>query len=76
MSEELRIPQLGVAMSEGTLVRWLVADGDAVEALQPIYVLETDKVENEIEAPRAGRLRILAEEGAEYPVGHVIGAIE
>ena len=38
-------------MTEGTLVEWLVADGDAVTPGDVLYRIETDKVENEIEAP-------------------------
>ena len=40
---EIRIPKLGVAMTEGTIVQWLVEDGAAVAAGVPIYVLETDE---------------------------------
>jgi pyruvate/2-oxoglutarate dehydrogenase complex dihydrolipoamide acyltransferase (E2) component len=72
----LNIPKLGTAMSEGTLVEWLVADGDQVDAGQPVYRLETDKVENEVEAPVGGRLKILAEAGGAYEVGAQVGEIE
>ena len=50
----LNIPKLGVSMTEGTLVEWLVADGATVDAGDVIYRLETDKVENDVEAPVAG----------------------
>jgi pyruvate/2-oxoglutarate dehydrogenase complex dihydrolipoamide acyltransferase (E2) component len=76
MATPLNIPKLGVSMAEGTLVEWLVADGEAVEAGQPIYRLETDKVENDIEAPVAGVLRHIGEEGEIYEVGANIGSIE
>ena len=72
---EIRIPKLGVAMTEGTIVQWLVDDGAAVAAGEPLYVLETDKVENEIEAPAAGTLRIIAAAGGPYPVGTQVGEI-
>ena len=76
MTAPINIPKLGIAMTEGTIAQWLVADGAAVDAGQPLYVLETDKVENEIEAPASGVLRVLAAEGTAYPVGTHIGNIE
>jgi pyruvate/2-oxoglutarate dehydrogenase complex dihydrolipoamide acyltransferase (E2) component len=63
-------------MSEGTLVEWLVSDGDAVQAGDILYRIETDKVENEIEAPVAGTVRITGVEGETYDVGTQIGSIE
>ncbi len=63
-------------MTEGTLVEWLVADGDTVAAGDILYRVETDKVENEIEAPVAGVVRITGEEGETYDVGTQIGTIE
>lgn len=63
-------------MSEGTLVEWLVADGDSVQAGDILYRIETDKVENEIEAPVAGVVRITGVEGETYDVGTQIGSIE
>lgn len=75
MATSIGIPKLGVAMTEGTVVEWLAADGDAVAAGQVLYRLETDKVENDIEAPVAGTLRIVIPEGGPYPVGTVVGEI-
>jgi pyruvate/2-oxoglutarate dehydrogenase complex dihydrolipoamide acyltransferase (E2) component len=75
MATQLNIPKLGMAVTEGTLVEWLVADGSAVSMGDPVYVLETDKVENEIEAPASGTLRCLGAPGETYPVGHNIGEI-
>jgi pyruvate/2-oxoglutarate dehydrogenase complex dihydrolipoamide acyltransferase (E2) component len=73
---DVNIPRLGVAMTEGVLVEWLVGDGVAVAAGTPIYRLETDKVENEIEAPAGGTVRILAEPGETYAVGTTVARIE
>jgi pyruvate/2-oxoglutarate dehydrogenase complex dihydrolipoamide acyltransferase (E2) component len=72
---EIRIPKLGMEMTEATLARWLVDDGARVEQDEPVYLLETDKVESEITAPRAGVLRRIGEEGRTYPVGQVIGEL-
>jgi pyruvate/2-oxoglutarate dehydrogenase complex dihydrolipoamide acyltransferase (E2) component len=73
---EIRIPKLGMEMTEATLARWLVDDGTEVEQDQPVYLLETDKVESEIGAPRAGTLRQMGDEGRTYPVGEVIGRLD
>jgi pyruvate/2-oxoglutarate dehydrogenase complex dihydrolipoamide acyltransferase (E2) component len=73
---EIRIPKLGMEMTEATLARWLVDDGARVDQDQPVYLLETDKVESEITAPRAGLLRRVGEEGRTYPVGEVIARLE
>ena len=69
MATPLNIPKLGVSMTEGTLVEWLVADGATVDAGDVIYRLETDKVENDVEAPVAGVVHITGEEGETYDVG-------
>jgi pyruvate/2-oxoglutarate dehydrogenase complex dihydrolipoamide acyltransferase (E2) component len=71
----ISIPKLGVAMTEGVLVKWLVPDGQPVAPGDVIYVLETEKVESEIEAPAGGTLRHIAEEGGTYPVGTQVGEI-
>ena len=73
---EIRIPKLGVAMTEGTVVQWLVDDGAAVTAGDSLYILETDKVENEIESPVAGVIRILGTPGEVYDVGTLIATID
>ena len=75
MTIEIRIPKLGMEMTEGTLARWLVDDGGRAAQDQPIYLLETDKVETEIPAPVSGRLRHIGDEGETYPVGEVIGEL-
>ncbi len=62
-------------MTEGTLVEWLVADGDDVATGAPLYILETDKVENEIESPASGRVRHIAQPGETLPVGSPLGEI-
>lgn len=62
-------------MTEGTLVEWLVADGDSVAPGSPLYILETDKVENEIESPAGGQVRHIAQPGDTLPVGSPLGEI-
>ena len=76
MGVPINIPKLGVSMSEGTLVEWLVEDGEQVTEGQLLYRIETDKVENDVEAPISGVVRITGEEGETYAVGDPIGEIE
>jgi pyruvate/2-oxoglutarate dehydrogenase complex dihydrolipoamide acyltransferase (E2) component len=76
MSTTLFIPKLAVSMTEGTLVEWLVEDGAEVIAGDPVYRIETDKTEAEIEAPVSGVLHIEAEAGEVLEVGTPIGEIE
>jgi 2-oxoglutarate dehydrogenase E2 component (dihydrolipoamide succinyltransferase) len=76
MATPISIPKLGVSMTEGTLVQWMVSDGQRVEAGDVLYRLETDKVENDIEAPVAGVVHLSGVEGETYQVGTQIGTIE
>lgn len=76
MGMPINIPKLGVSMTEGTLVEWMVRDGETVQPGQVLYRLETDKVENDIEAPIGGVVHITGQEGETYPVGTQIGSID
>jgi pyruvate/2-oxoglutarate dehydrogenase complex dihydrolipoamide acyltransferase (E2) component len=75
MSTALTIPRLEMAMTEGVLAEWLVADGAEVKEGDPIYVIETGKAVQEIQAPASGRLVHKAPAGETYPVGTDIGEI-
>jgi pyruvate/2-oxoglutarate dehydrogenase complex dihydrolipoamide acyltransferase (E2) component len=72
---EVRIPRLGFSVAEVSITEWLVGDGEEVAAGQPIYVVESDKVESEIESPVGGRLRIVSVAGGPYPVGSLVAEI-
>ena len=76
MATTIFIPRLAVSMTEGTIAEWLVDDGETVGAGQPLYRLETDKTDAEIESPASGILRIEAEAGELLEVGTPIGEIE
>lgn len=67
------MPKLGMEMTEGMLSRWLVEDGATVKKGQPIYEVETEKVESEVCAPEAGRLSQTADPGCVYGVGSLLG---
>ena len=75
MPTQLMIPRLEMAMTEGTLAEWLVADGAEVKEGDLIYVLETGKATQDIAAPAAGRLVHKGTAGEIYPVGTEIGEI-
>jgi len=68
-------PKIGFSMEEGTLTEWLVSDGTEVKEGQPLYVLESEKSSQEVEAPASGTLKISAEIGEVYKVGDVLGEI-
>lgn len=72
---ELLMPRLSDSMEEGTIVRWLIADGTAVERGQEVVEIETDKATMGYEASDGGTLRILAAEGDTLPVGAPIATI-
>ncbi len=72
----IRIPQAGVAMTEGTIVEWLATDGERVRQGEAIYRLETEKVELEVESPASGVLHATGAVGETYLVGDEIGSIE
>jgi pyruvate dehydrogenase E2 component (dihydrolipoamide acetyltransferase) len=64
------MPKLGLTMSEGLIAEWSVKPGDEVAAGQVLFVVETDKISNEIEAPAAGRItQLLVGEGETVGVG-------
>ena len=48
MAREFRLPDIGEGLTEAEIVRWLIAEGDSVEADQPIVEVETDKAVVEI----------------------------
>ncbi|MCM6772552.1 biotin-requiring enzyme family protein [Nocardia sp. CDC159] len=74
---EIKMPKLDVSMTDGTFLGWLVPDGGAVSAGEPLYTVATDKVETEIPAPSDGILRHgAAETDTEYPVGTTLGILE
>ena len=74
---EVFMPKMGDAMEEGTLLKWLVSEGDDVSEGDPIAEIETDKASMEIEAEDSGTLaQIIASEGDDIPVGGAIAFIQ
>jgi pyruvate/2-oxoglutarate dehydrogenase complex dihydrolipoamide acyltransferase (E2) component len=70
------MPQLGVSVVEGTVIRWLVALGDEVAADQPLCEVDTDKIVTDIPSPASGVLaEILVPVGSTVEVGTVLARI-
>ncbi|MGE5190133.1 MAG: dihydrolipoamide acetyltransferase family protein, partial [Gemmatimonadota bacterium] len=76
MATNVIMPTLGFDMTEGTLARWLVEEGDRIEKGQAIAEIETEKATVEIEATASGVLaKVIVLPGRTVPVGTVIGVI-
>jgi pyruvate dehydrogenase E2 component (dihydrolipoamide acetyltransferase) len=76
MATTVILPKQGLQMTEGLILRWLVAEGQAVQAGQALFEMETDKVDMEIESPVSGTLlKILRAEGETVPVAEVVAVI-
>ena len=77
MTINITMPALSPTMTEGNLAKWLKAEGDSIEAGEPIAEIETDKATMEVEAVDDGILgKIVVAEGAEnVAVNTVIGVM-
>src|SRR3954452_23331317 len=71
------MPQMGVSVSEGTVVEWKKAVGDRVERDEIICAISTDKIDTDVESPGEGTVvEILVEVGTTVDVGTVLARIE
>lgn len=76
MSEEVKMPQMGESIAEGTIVKWLKQVGDSVKRDEPLFEISTDKVDAEIPAPSSGVLsEIKVAEGQTVAVNTVVAVI-
>src|SRR5450759_3662164 len=74
---QIKMPQLGESVTEGTVDKWLKHEGDFVKRDEPLVEVVTDKVNAEIPSPFEGKLvKISVTEGETVHVGEVIGQIE
>ncbi|MEA2143473.1 MAG: hypothetical protein QOI64_1903 [Solirubrobacteraceae bacterium] len=69
------MPRLSDSMEEGTILKWLKADGDEVAEGEELVEIETDKATMTYEADADGTLQIVADEGATLAIGEVIARI-
>jgi pyruvate dehydrogenase E2 component (dihydrolipoamide acetyltransferase) len=75
MPLRLLMPQFGEIMESGVVARWLVPNQTAVALGQPLYEVETSKVQMTVESPAAGVLQQRVAEGAEVPVGTEVAVL-
>jgi 2-oxoglutarate dehydrogenase E2 component (dihydrolipoamide succinyltransferase) len=77
MTFSVKMPALGESVSEGTVTRWLKAEGDHINVDEPLLEVSTDKVDTEIPSPVSGTLsKILVQIDATVPVGADLAIIE
>ncbi|MEK8127810.1 2-oxoglutarate dehydrogenase complex dihydrolipoyllysine-residue succinyltransferase [Paenibacillus filicis] len=73
---EIKVPEMGESITEGTISRWIVKEGQAVRQGDLLLELETDKVNMEISAEQDGVIdKILKPEGETVQIGEVVGTI-
>lgn len=73
---EFKLPKMGESITEGTIINWLVNEGDEVEKDQIILEVATDKVDSEVPSPVRGKITsILAEADTVVKVGEIIAEI-
>ncbi|HEV8043751.1 MAG TPA: dihydrolipoamide acetyltransferase family protein, partial [Rubrobacter sp.] len=76
MAKPVTMPQLGESVTEGTITRWLKAEGDEVAMDEPLAEVDTDKVNAELPSPVAGTIqKFLVSEGATVDVGTEIALV-
>lgn len=73
---EVKVPALAESITEVTLSRWLVKDGDYVNLDQPICEFETDKASQELPSPVAGVIKLVANDGDDLKIGAIICNID
>jgi pyruvate dehydrogenase E2 component (dihydrolipoamide acetyltransferase) len=74
--EAVTVPKWGMTMTEGTIVAWLVAEGDVISKGDEIVEIETTKLTNVVESAAAGTLRrIVLGEGTTAPVGALAAVV-
>ncbi|SDI39360.1 dihydrolipoamide acetyltransferase family protein [Winogradskyella thalassocola] len=77
MTFELKMPKMGESITEGTIINWLISEGDSFEEGDIILEVATDKVDNEVPAPAAGTLiKTIFQAKDVVPVGEVMAILE
>lgn len=76
MATKVIMPKQGLQMTEGTIVRWIVGEGEKCTADQPLFEMETDKLTITMDAPASGTLlKIVHGEGDVVPITEMIAVI-
>jgi pyruvate/2-oxoglutarate dehydrogenase complex dihydrolipoamide acyltransferase (E2) component len=73
---EIKVPAVGESITSGLLGVWSKPDGAYVQAGDPIFEIETDKVTSEVVAESAGLLKHLVKEGDTVKIGQVVANID
>ena len=76
MATEIKMPQLGESVVEGTITKWLKNEGDSVDEDELLVEVSTDKVDSEVPSSAAGKIqKILVQEGETVKVGTPIAVV-
>ena len=76
MATIVKLPQWGMNMESGLLVKWLISEGDSVDKGQPLVEIETAKINSELESPESGIIaHIMVPEGETVDVGTIVAVI-
>src|SRR5206468_4667683 len=77
MPTDIIMPQMGESIFEGTITKWLKKPGDKVQRDEPLFEIQTDKIDVEIPAVASGVLKeVKFEAGSVVQVNTVVGVIE
>src|SRR5215467_10358962 len=73
---EVKMPQMGESIFEGTVTKWLKKKGDKVQRDEPLFEISTDKIDTEIPSPASGVLQdILVKEGQTVQINTIVAVI-
>src|SRR5690348_4234563 len=73
---EIRMPQLGETVTEGTILHWFKQVGDAIAEDEPLFEVSTDKVDTEVPSSNAGILQeIVVQEGETVQIGALLAIV-
>ncbi len=76
MATAIKVPSFGESITESTVAQWHKSDGAWVEKGDILVTLDTEKSSTDLEAPVAGRLKILVQDGTDVAIGAVIAEID
>src|SRR5881397_3759157 len=77
MPTTVTMPQLGETVVEGTILKWLKKEGEAIGLDEPLFEISTDKVDTEVPSPIAGTVKeIKVQEGETVSVGTELAVID
>src|SRR5258705_1330541 len=77
MPTDVKMPQMGESIYEGTITKWLKKEGEFVKKDDPLYELSTNKVDTEIPSPVSGTLqKIVVAAGQKVPIHTVVALVD